>query len=86
MIGFFVWPTIAALLISLVLCLARLAKGPSAPDQLLAYGTLTSASIGLFMIIGVVHEPTFLEALVPLALVSFVALLFIARFMEAEVE
>jgi multisubunit Na+/H+ antiporter MnhF subunit len=86
MIAFFVWPTILILLISLLLCLVRLARGPSAADQLLAYGTLTSTSIGLFMVIGVVYEPTFLEALVPLALVSFVALLFIARFLEAEVE
>lgn len=86
MIAFFVWPAIAVLLVSIVLCLVRLARGPFAADQLLAYGTLTSTSIGLFMIIGVIHEPTFLEALVPLALVSFVALLFIARFMEAEVE
>jgi multisubunit Na+/H+ antiporter MnhF subunit len=38
------------------------------------------------MVAGVVIDRIFLEALVPLALVSFVAVLLIARFLEGEVE
>jgi multisubunit Na+/H+ antiporter MnhF subunit len=82
----FAWPSIGVLVVSLVLCLVRLANGPSAADRLLAYGTLTSTSIGVFIIAGVVLDAMFLEALVPLALVSFVAILLVARFLEGEVE
>jgi len=86
MIELFAWSSLAILFASLAICMVRLAKGPSAADQLLAYGTLTSTSIGVFMVAGVVIDRIFLEALVPLALVSFVAVLLIARFLEGEVE
>ena len=86
MIEPFAWLSFAMLFASLVICMMRLAKGPSAADQLLAYGTLTTTSIGVFMVAGVMIDRVFLEALVPLALVSFVAVLLIARFLEGEVE
>ncbi len=85
MIEFFVWPSLGVLFISVILCLFRLAKGPSAADQLMAYGTLTSMSIGVFILVGVIVDPMYLEAIIPLALVSFVAVLLIARFLEGEV-
>lgn len=86
MIEFFAWPSLGVLFAAVILCGFRLAKGPSAADQLLAYGTLTSTSIGVFILAGVIFDAAFLEALVPLALVSFVAVLLIARFLEGEVE
>ncbi len=85
MIQYFAWPSLMILIISLLLCFYRLAKGPSAADQLTAYGTLSSMSIGIFMLAGVLVDTLFLEAVIPLALVSFVAILLITRFLEGEV-
>jgi len=85
MITLVAWTSVFVLILSTVLCLIRLARGPSSADQLMAYGTLGSMSIALFALLGVAADPLFLEALVPLALVSFVSLLLIAKFLEAEV-
>ncbi len=86
MIDLVAWPCLAVLLVSVSLCLIRLARGPSAADQLMAYGTISSMSMAIFIVLGMAEDPVFLEALVPLALVSFVAVLLIARFLEGEVE
>ncbi len=86
MIDLVAWICLAVLFISVSLCIIRLARGPSAADQLMAYGTINSISIAIFIILGMRQDPVFLEALVPLTLVSFVAVLLIARFLEGELE
>jgi len=84
-IEFVSWVSLAAVLTSTVLCLYRLVKGPSTADQLMAYGTIGSMSLAVFCLLGLTVGHVFFEAVVPLALVSFVSVLLAARFLEAEV-
>ncbi|SPJ33658.1 monovalent cation/H+ antiporter complex subunit F [Kushneria phyllosphaerae] len=73
----------AILALSMVLCLARLVMGPSLPDRVVALELLSMIIVG---IIGVhtlqSDETSFLDVAIVVALMSFLATVGFARFLE----
>ncbi|WP_445619247.1 monovalent cation/H+ antiporter complex subunit F [Kushneria sp. Sum13] len=73
----------AILALSMVLCLARLVIGPSLPDRVVALELLSMIIVG---IIGVhtlqSDETSFLDVAIVVALMSFLATVGFARFLE----
>lgn len=69
------------LVVAMGLNLWRLAKGPTAPDRILALDTLAINTIALVMLIGIAASSTaYFEAALLIALFGFVATVALARY------
>ncbi len=72
---------IAAL--ALVPAVARLAKGPTLADRVVALDVIAAAAVSMLSLLAVVHHlPVFIDLAVVLALVSFVGTVAFARYLE----
>lgn len=81
MLTFAINVTFAALGISLVLCLIRLIRGPSAPDRILALDTLYINAVAILIVLGVSSGSTiFFEAALLIALMGFIGTVALARY------
>jgi multicomponent Na+:H+ antiporter subunit F len=86
--GVFSWSSpieiaFAALTVALFLAFLRLARGPSLPDRVVALDTLTVIVAGI-LAVGTIDtgRAVFLDAAIVLALVSFLATVAFARYLE----
>jgi multicomponent K+:H+ antiporter subunit F len=67
---------------ALLICMARLVRGPHAPDRVLAFDTLYINTIALMIVLGIYHSTTvFFEAALVIALTGFVATAALARYL-----
>jgi multicomponent K+:H+ antiporter subunit F len=72
----------AMIAIAMVLNLWRLAKGPSAPDRILALDTLAVNTIALVMLIGLLLESSVnFEAALLIAMMGFVGTVALCKFL-----
>jgi multicomponent K+:H+ antiporter subunit F len=71
----------AMLGLALLLCLARLVRGPSAHDRILALDTLYVNSTALLVVAGVrLAQPVFFDAALVIALLGFIGTVALAQF------
>lgn len=74
---------LAMLGVALVLCLVRVAKGPSLADRVIALDLISIVSIGIVTTYAIrTDEPSLLDAAIILALISFLGTVTFARYME----
>ncbi len=75
------WITVAMILAALlVLSLARLVKGPTAPDRVVAMDAVNTLVVSEMIILGIVYQQIiFIDVAIVYALLSFVGTLYIAR-------
>ncbi len=75
--------TLALLGAAGLLCVARVARRGSIPDKVLGADTfVVVVTAGIAAGAGITEEPTFLDALVVVTLLAFVATITVARYVE----
>lgn len=73
--------SVGLLILSLVLCSLRIARGPTLPDRVLGLDMLTSVGIGYVAVIAVrTGFQFYVDIAIALALVGFLATVALARF------
>ncbi len=73
----------AGLIVCCALCLYRIAKGPSAPDRMVAIDILGTVVVGFVALLTVVMDKAYmLDVALVWALVSFVGTLALAKFLS----
>lgn len=76
-------PLLAAAVIAAFI---RLARGPSLPDRVVALDLMVTLGIGIIAVYAVANDqPAFLDVAVVLALISFLATIAFAYYMERRV-
>lgn len=74
--------TILLLGAAMLLCIARLLRGPDIEDRILALDTLYVNALALLIALGVrLAEPTFYEAALLIGMLGFVGTVALARFL-----
>ena len=69
--------------VAIVLCLLRMLKGPTASDRAIAVDTATTIIVALIVFMGFIFERyIYLDVSLVYAVISFVGLVAIARFLE----
>jgi len=72
---------IALLAAAMLLCLTRLARGPSAADRILALDTLYINTLALLITLGIRQaEPTYFDAALLIGLLGFVSTVALAKY------
>jgi multicomponent Na+:H+ antiporter subunit F len=78
--------TLGLLSLALVLAFARLVRGPSAPDRVVALDVISSLVIGMIAVYSVLtREPLLLRVAAAVALISFLGTIAVARYLERSV-
>ncbi len=66
-----------------VLCLLRMLKGPTAPDRAVAVDTVATITTALLVLLGSIFERyVYLDVALVYAVLTFISLVAIARFLE----
>jgi multicomponent Na+:H+ antiporter subunit F len=69
--------------IGLFLAFARLAKGPSVPDRVVALDLIGVLAVGMIAVYAVAtHQPVFMDVAVVMALIAFLGTVAFARYLE----
>ncbi len=72
-----------ALILSLAMALARLARGPTLPDRVVALDLIAFLAVGFIAVYAVAAEqPAALDAALTLALIAFLGTVAFARYVE----
>lgn len=70
---------------TILLCMLRAIKGPSAADRLIAINVIGTKTIILISMISIILKETyFIDVVLVYALISFVASIVISKFIETE--
>jgi multicomponent Na+:H+ antiporter subunit F len=73
-----------ALAFLMLVCLARVAKGPTAPDRVVAADAInTMVVVAMVLIGGAFKEVIYIDIAIIYAMLSFASTLFIAKHLEA---
>ncbi len=71
------------LLISILLSLVRVIRGPTAPDRIVGIDTINTIIIGGMVVFGAAfQEVIYIDVAIVYALLSFISTLFIAKYLE----
>ncbi|MFW5901111.1 MAG: monovalent cation/H+ antiporter complex subunit F [bacterium] len=71
------------IVIGIILCIIRMAKGPTAADRAIAMDTATTVTVALLVLLGFVFDRyVYLDVALVYSIISFVGLIAIARFLE----
>jgi len=74
---------LAVIGIAIILCLLRMLKGPTASDRAIAVDTATTVIVAFMVFLGFIFERyVYLDVSLVYAVISFVGLVAIARFLE----
>jgi multicomponent Na+:H+ antiporter subunit F len=69
--------------VSIILCLVRMLKGPTASDRAIAVDTVTTVVVAFLVLLGFIFERyVYLDVSLVYSVISFVGLIAIARFLE----
>ena len=81
-----VWTAAVVVLAALMLlALIRLVKGPSVPDRVIAMDTINTLVVASMILLSVVYRQTiFVDVAIVYALLSYVGVLFIAKYLGNE--
>lgn len=86
MIEYAIYAAFFILMLSLFLAFARLVRGPSLPDRVVAFDLITAIILGLIAgYVLLTRATVFLDAAVVVALISFLGTVAIARYLEKKV-
>lgn len=84
------WPVLIALFVvafSLVLVFVRLVLGPTLPDRVVALDMLSVVTVSLVALIAIITgQAAYLDAAIILSLISFLATIAFARYVEAQAD
>jgi multicomponent K+:H+ antiporter subunit F len=74
--------TLAVLALAMVFSLARLFRGPSFPDRILALDTLFVNTVSVLLVLGMVFETSvYFEAVLLIAMMGFVGTCALAKYL-----
>jgi multicomponent Na+:H+ antiporter subunit F len=74
---------LGALMISIVMAIVRVIKGPTAPDRVVGLDTINTIIIAGMVIYGVVAGSViYIDVAIVYALLSYISTLFIAKYLE----
>ena len=74
---------LAALLLSIVMALIRVIKGPTAPDRIVGLDTINTIVIVSMVIFGLAtNSIIYIDVAIVYALLSFITTLFVAKYLE----
>ncbi|MCX8061990.1 MAG: cation:proton antiporter [Anaerolineales bacterium] len=77
------WLTIGLLVAAVLLCLYRVARGPSLPDRVVGLDLLASVTVGLIAVYAVLSgEIIYIDVATVLALIAFLGTVAFAYFIE----
>lgn len=77
------WLTIGLLIAAVLLCLFRVARGPSLPDRVVGLDLLSSVTVGFIAVYAVVSgEMIYIDVATVLALIAFLGTVAFAYFIE----
>lgn len=77
--------TIFCLAVLIIMAIARLIVGPTAPDRVIAVDTVNTLTIAIMVLLGVIYsEIIFVDVAIVYGLLSFVATLFVAKYVGGE--
>ncbi len=76
---------VAALSALALACLGRMAKGPTAPDRVVALDAMGTIAVAALVVLGAAFgETIYVDVAVIYAILSFVSTLYVARYLEGE--
>jgi len=68
---------------AIILCLLRMLKGPTAPDRAVAVDTVATVTTALLVLLGSIFERyVYLDVALVYAVLTFIGLVAIARYLE----
>ena len=71
------------LLLSIIMCIIRVVKGPTAPDRVVGLDTINTIVIVGMIIYGIAERAViYIDVAIVYALLSFISTLFIAKYLE----
>jgi len=74
---------LGALLISIILAIVRVIKGPTAPDRVVGLDTINTIVIVGMVVFGYISNSViYIDVAIVYALLSFISTLFIAKYLE----
>jgi len=74
---------LAFLLLSVLMAIIRVIKGPTAPDRIVGLDTINTIVIVSMVLFGAaVNEVIYIDVAIVYALLSFISTLFIAKYLE----
>jgi multicomponent Na+:H+ antiporter subunit F len=74
---------LCALLISIILAIIRVIKGPTAPDRVVGLDTINTIIIVSMVVFGYISNSViYIDVAIVYALLSFISTLFIAKYLE----
>jgi multicomponent Na+:H+ antiporter subunit F len=86
-LGFATYAAIIAIVASVAAATARVLRGPSLPDRVLALDMIGLLSVSFIAVVAIAsHQEVLLDAAIALALVSFLGTVAFARFIERRSE
>jgi multicomponent Na+:H+ antiporter subunit F len=79
-----IYMTVLGLLIlSIVLCIIRVFRGPTAPDRVVGLDTINTLVIVSMIAYGIAHDSLiYIDVAIVYALLSYISTLFIAKYLE----
>ncbi|MGQ9477198.1 MAG: cation:proton antiporter [Candidatus Bipolaricaulia bacterium] len=67
----------------MLLCLIRVAAGPTVPDRVVGVDTINTLVVALMVLLGTFYkEVIFIDVAIVYALLSYIATLYIAKYLE----
>ncbi|MDD1707943.1 MAG: monovalent cation/H+ antiporter complex subunit F [Methanoregulaceae archaeon] len=77
--------TVLCLAVLIIIAIVRLVLGPTAPDRVIAVDTVNTLTIAIMVLLGVIYsEIIFIDVAIVYGLLSFVATLFVAKYIGGE--
>ena len=74
---------IGFLLLSIIMCIIRVIKGPTAPDRVVGLDTINTIVIVGMIAFGIAEKSViYIDVAIVYALLSFISTLFIAKYLE----
>ena len=74
---------IGFLILSIILCMIRVVKGPTAPDRVVGLDTINTIIIVGMIAFGIAEKSViYIDVAIVYALLSFISTLFIAKYLE----
>ena len=76
---------LAFLILSIVMAIIRVIRGPTAPDRVVGLDTINTVVISIMVVAGAAYnEVIFIDVAIVYALLSYISTLFIAKYLGGE--
>ena len=74
---------LGALLLSIIMCMIRVVKGPTAPDRVVGLDTINTIVVVGMVVFGIATGAViYIDVAIVYALLSYISTLFIAKYLE----